>query len=138
MKFEDWYEANKSQINACPTRRELALYVWDNKPPELNKAQTGYGDEFNAFWAAYPKNRRVGKGAALKSFQKAIKAASLKDILDALAWQVKSEQWTKDNGQFIPMPTTYLNQRRWEDDRPDEPTKNGERYQDMNGIWRYR
>ena len=28
----------------------------------------------------------------------------------------KSTDWTKDNGQFIPYPTTYLNQRRWEDE----------------------
>ena len=38
------------------------------------------------------------------------------DILTALNWQKKSEQWLKDNGQFIPYPATYLNQRRWEDE----------------------
>jgi hypothetical protein len=29
-----------------------------------------------------------------------------------------SQQWTKDNGQFIPMPATWLNGRRWEDEQP--------------------
>jgi hypothetical protein len=33
----------------------------------------------------------------------------------ALQWQKKSQQWTKDNGQFIPLPTTYINQTRWLD-----------------------
>jgi hypothetical protein len=26
--------------------------------------------------------------------------------------------WTKDAGQFIPHPSTFLNQRRWEDELP--------------------
>jgi hypothetical protein len=29
-----------------------------------------------------------------------------------------SQQWTKDGGQFIPMPATWLNGRRWEDETP--------------------
>ena len=73
---------------------------------------------FEKFWTLYPK--RTGKGAAEKAWSK-IKAPSetLALITTALSWQVKSEQWTKDGGQYIPMPATYLNQRRWE----DQPTK---------------
>ena len=26
----------------------------------------------------------------------------------------QSEQWTKNKGEFVPMPMTYLNQERWE------------------------
>ena len=29
--------------------------------------------------------------------------------------QKQSAQWSKDNGQFIPHPTTWLNGKRWED-----------------------
>ena len=32
--------------------------------------------------------------------------------------QKESDQWTRDDGQFIPLPATYLNQGRWK----DEPT----------------
>lgn len=35
--------------------------------------------------------------------------------MKALRWQVRSRQWTEKGGRFIPMPATYLNQRRWED-----------------------
>ena len=28
----------------------------------------------------------------------------------------KSEQWKKDDGQFIPHPTTFLNGERWNDE----------------------
>jgi hypothetical protein len=27
-----------------------------------------------------------------------------------------SAEWTKDGGQFIPHPATWLNQKRWEDE----------------------
>lgn len=66
---------------------------------------------FDRFWAAYP--RKVGKGAAKKAFAKV--KAPLATLLSALAEQKKSDMWTKDGGQFIPHPATWLNQERWED-----------------------
>ena len=37
-------------------------------------------------------------------------------LLDAVEAQKRSPQWTRDGGQFIPYPATWLNQRRWEDE----------------------
>ena len=37
-------------------------------------------------------------------------------ILSALSRQKQTPQWTKDNGQYIPNASTWLNQRRWEDE----------------------
>lgn len=37
-------------------------------------------------------------------------------VMDALAKHCISLQWTKDNGQFIPHATTWLNQERYLDD----------------------
>ena len=42
----------------------------------------------------------------------------LQDVLAALSWQREQDQWAKDGGKFIPHPTTYLNQGRWEDEPP--------------------
>jgi transcription elongation factor len=36
--------------------------------------------------------------------------------MKALEWQRKCDQWTKDNGQFVPNPETWLNQGRWNDE----------------------
>ena len=36
--------------------------------------------------------------------------------MDAIEKQKKSAQWTKNDGQFIPHPTTWLNGKRWEDE----------------------
>ena len=37
-------------------------------------------------------------------------------MLNAIKIQKQSEQCQKDNGQFIPNPATWLNQKRWEDE----------------------
>ena len=84
--------------------------------PGKNPAQQ-YAPEFEAFWREYP--RKIGKGAAYKSWGKL--KPPLRDCLLALKWQKKSDQWTKDQGRFIPHPATWLNQRRWEDEKPIDP-----------------
>ena len=76
-----------------------------------------YEVRFAEFWQAYPK--KVGKGAALKAYGKIKPNAQLhKKMLAAIEEQKRSEQWQKENGQFIPNPSTWLNQSRWEDELP--------------------
>jgi hypothetical protein len=38
--------------------------------------------------------------------------------LFALQWQKDSQQWYESGGKYIPNPTTYINQARWEDEKP--------------------
>lgn len=78
---------------------------------------------FETFWKAYPK--KVGKDAASKAFAKRKPDDKLlKEILQAVELQKVSDQWTKDGGQYIPNPATWLNQGRWMDElenKPDNP-----------------
>ena len=78
---------------------------------------------FEEFWKAYPK--RIGKGAAEKAWDKAKINGSLQEVLAAVDRQSKSDQWQKDNGQFIPNPATWINQKRWLDGEPNrqEPSR---------------
>lgn len=69
---------------------------------------------FDVFWEEYPK--KVGKEAARKAFIKAKSKVDLNTILQAIKTQKTSEQWQRDNGQFIPNPATWLNQGRWQDE----------------------
>ena len=91
-----------------------------SKPPKRKKAspKEDYDLEgFNAFYAAYP--RHEGKAAALKAWNKLAPDVVLQEQMGkALEVQKKSPQWTKNNGQYIPMPATWLNGRRWEDEAP--------------------
>lgn len=77
--------------------------------------QTPIEESFLVFWRAYPK--KVGKQDALKSFKKIKPSKELLDKMVAVIEEAKNtEQWTKNNGQYIPNPATWLNQGRWEDD----------------------
>lgn len=108
--------------------------VAKKSPRKLNEA--GYSERFEEFWKLYP--RKVGKGAAWKAWERIRmgEADLLHNCLCALGWQIKQEQWVKDNGSFIPHPQTYLNQRRWEDGPTEHEVGEGEMFLDMNGNWR--
>ena len=80
-----------------------------------------YCESFLTFWTAYP--RREGKGKAEESWKKMGCTAILAQILKAVEAAKTTEQWKKDNGQFIPMPATWLNQKRWEDEPATAPAK---------------
>lgn len=83
-------------------------------PPIPPQGEDGK-DRFSEFWKAYPK--KVGKGAAEKSFQKIHPSAELlNSMIEAIKKQKQSDQWQKDGGQYIPNPATWLNQKRWEDE----------------------
>jgi hypothetical protein len=73
-------------------------------------------ERFLEFWKAYPK--KIGKGAAEKSFEKYKPSQELLNLmLNAISKQIQFDpQWQKDNGQYIPNPATWLNQKRWEDE----------------------
>lgn len=89
----------------------------ENKIEIENKKKSYDADGFAAFWAAYPK--KAGKADALKAWNKLKPDIVLQAKMgEALTAQKKSPQWTKNNGQYIPMPSTWLNGRRWEDEAP--------------------
>lgn len=73
-------------------------------------------ERFERFYSAYPK--KMNKASAVKAFNKLKPNEELlQTMLNAIEAQQKSIQnWKKDNGQFIPLPATWLNNRRWEDD----------------------
>lgn len=70
--------------------------------------------DFDLFWQAYPK--KVGKNEARRAFAKVSQPVEM--LVDAVKRQKDSEQWSRDNGRFIPNPATWLSQQRWEDQLP--------------------
>jgi hypothetical protein len=72
-------------------------------------------DRFEVFWTAYPK--KIGKDKCRRWFAShKITDTLLDNMLNALDTQKRSSQWSKDDGQFIPHPYTWLNQGRWQDE----------------------
>ena len=94
----------KSRVEKKESRTESEK----NTPPAQANA-------FAEFWASYPK--KIARGAAEKSFRKIGEPSKMLPVLlAAITAQKSTAQWQRDNGQFIPNPATWLNQRRWEDD----------------------
>jgi uncharacterized protein YdaU (DUF1376 family) len=72
-------------------------------------------DLFPKFWKLYPNKK--GKAAAEKAWKKLkVTDALFNLIAQGLTKQCTSPAWTKDGGQFIPHPATWLNGKRWEDE----------------------
>jgi len=69
-------------------------------------------DAFDDFWSVYP--RHVAKAAARKAFAKAVKSAGA-DAVMAGARRFAADP-NLPEAQFVPHPSTWLNQGRWEDD----------------------
>lgn len=142
MKFLDWYEQHREAIHKLEKRQDVAFYVWNNRPTTSSrtyiKNEGGYTSEFELFWGDYPN--KIGKGHAYTAWKK-IKGVNLllDQIRSAIEWQKKTDQWKSENGKYIPHPTTWLNARRWEDERPAVALAgSGEWYIDMNGCRRQR
>lgn len=84
-----------------------------------HKEPSNLAEDFNRFWAVYPK--KVAKGAAEKAFRKAMRtkdAPAVSELLDAVAVYAAG---IKDL-QYCAHPATWLNQHRWLDARAEKPT----------------
>lgn len=72
-------------------------------------------DEFDIFWTAYPKKR--GKRDARKAWkQTARERPPVEQIVAKVAELQRSRGWTKDGGQFIPYPASWLRAGGWDDE----------------------
>lgn len=88
------------------------------KEKEINKEKER--SSFVRFWMKYPKKQK--KQECIKWFEKNNPTDELLELmLSQLEFFKKTKQW--ENPQFIPLPITWLNQRRWEDELSIEEEK---------------
>lgn len=77
---------------------------------------------FEEFWKAYPKKK--AKQDAQKAWKKLKPGAELVEkMIVAIKEQIKTPDWNRENGRFIPLPASWLNQNRW-DDQTEVPVFN--------------
>jgi hypothetical protein len=113
----DWLRIPQG-YHADTTSADGAIYSDSNSDSDSNSNSTppegvGCYGEFDEFWKAYP--RKAAKKAALKAWRNAKDKPPLADVLAAIATQRRTPGWTKDGGQFIPYPATWINRGCWED-----------------------
>lgn len=100
------------------TSEAKASSVVRRRASRFSQAEMDRG--FRAFWAAYPK--RVAKDAASKAFSKAMDRITEDDPLSVILAGIERALPGWEDAQFIPHPTTWLNQGRWEDEAPSPRT----------------
>lgn len=70
---------------------------------------------FDRFWAAYP--RKQNKERARRAWRRLNPDLALCRVMaKALELDKRSRQWRKDNGEYIPYPSSWLNGRMWENE----------------------
>ena len=131
---ESKVEADESNHKAINDNRNMINENKDiNIPPIGPPKLKNWELQFEEFWKEYP--RKVGKGAAKRAFEKVIKSMTLETLVTAVRRQKCGSQWTKDNGQFIPHPATWLNQARWEDEVDGGVVNDGNRNAATSRNW---
>lgn len=79
----------------------------------IEKTNKELENQFNEFWDVYPK--KASKPYAKKIYLKIAPSAELHAImLNAIKVQKQSKQW--QDAQYIPNPSTWLNQEKWNDE----------------------
>lgn len=108
---------SKNDTTACQNLTQPPLY---KDYLYINNIYTPYNPPMNqklgfeTFWTAYPNKK--GKQPALKKWNSGKYDPDI--ILPVLEKQKKLRDWVKQDGHFVPLAKTYLNQKRYEDCLP--------------------
>jgi hypothetical protein len=106
---------NDTTLSKNDTYKAQYMSKNDRVPPLLYKEREDIDIDqyFEKFWNLYP--RKIGKAAAKKKFEKINPDNKLLNkMMNAVSQQKRTDQW--QNEKFIPHPTTWLNQERWNDE----------------------
>ena len=79
-----------------------------------------YTPGFERWWECYPSYRRKAKGGAFKIWKRDGLEKKKDALIEKLQEQIDFDE--QFSGKYVPMPTTYLNQNRY-DDPVHKPTR---------------
>lgn len=109
ININNKHKLNKNINTICPKT---------DKPEVKTRSNIGQIENqkwFDEIYAIYPKH--VKRTVAYESF---VKLKPDEDLVETIKKHIgrlkKSEDWLKDGGKYVPMLSTYLNQKRWTDD----------------------
>lgn len=112
-----WQQSNNKMSNnkmSISVKSDLRTCTPSQKSKAARAEKTDKEELFSKFWAAYPKKRN--KARAKQAFFRIKNIEKIFPVMmQALEKQKASADWQKEGGQYIPLPTTWLNGERWED-----------------------
>jgi hypothetical protein len=95
--------------------RKVSASQTDKSKTREEKRREEYIYEFNRFYSVYPKKKN--RGQAEKAFKKLNPTTDLVDqMIESVNLAKQTEDWKKENGQFIPYPASWLNAKGWLDE----------------------
>lgn len=105
-------------------KTSIDIYGQNEIDPGETEIENSWKEQFEKFYKLYPK--KVKKQEVKKWFEKNKPSNELfSSIMNSLEQFRASKDWQKDGGQFIPYPSTWLNQKRWEDESIDQSSTQG-------------
>lgn len=126
-------------MNALSFSYSNSNYIYNNKTKNIDDIENVNSDDkiykpccnssklqkmFDELYVAYPRHQK--KQESLEVFKKLNPDDELfKTMLEAVERWKHTDQWTKENGQYVPQLPTWLRKKRWEDEVPDTQIKNG-------------
>lgn len=128
-------QSKGQQIKEKQTKRviapkdEIVTVTKKDRIDSLLEKDKVHPELFELFYDQYP--RKTARAKAQSSWTTMCKKnpnQSWKEIMDALKIQAASLQW--QDKQFIPMPTTWINQQRWEDDPSAYPKATNSKFKE--------
>jgi len=86
-----------------------------NEPkPLCTPGEVELAEAFELFWKMFPNKK--SKKEARKAWEKLKPSTELRlTLMTALGSHRLSRDWTKEDGQYVPMASTWLNGERWTD-----------------------
>jgi len=127
IQFAKWTERTRSDKSKYPdppqesaadgsiSEQKVASLVPVHRSSSNGHSHPLVSGDFDAWWKAYPS--KVGKDAALKAWKARRDLPPVSEMIEKLEEQ---KTWAKWLDGFIPNPSTYLNQGRWQDEKPQE------------------
>lgn len=115
-------EEKRGEESSTEYRQPLTIeqVVDEDKPQKVRKSPTDLKG-FETFWNLYPnKKNKVGASAVWRTLSEQDRTVATSDV----GVRIKSSDWKKDEGKFIPMPENYLKNKRWTDEGVKVVTNN--------------
>lgn len=96
-----------------PEETELKPKEDPPKPPKPEKKPEGYSEKFEQWWALYP--RKTAKGTAWRRWKSDKLESRFDELIEKLTQQ-NAMQYAFTETKYIPNASTYLNQKRYDDE----------------------
>jgi hypothetical protein len=108
-------QINQEVTSNQPASNQQVTTKQEVKKLRNKRINTILSEDFEKFWGSYPK--KIGKAKALEAWNKKNGNRPSIDLIVLKIEQFKkTDQWSKDGGQFIPHPATWLNRGGWDDE----------------------